>query len=83
MPRFPNRPNDFDIYCSVQGVPMEPPSFILWYPRFKRTTPTLSEFGGKSLNGYNTKRGAFWKDMLMPETRPHRLEAKDISLSRR
>jgi hypothetical protein len=23
----------------------------LWYPRFKRTTPTLSEFGGKSLNG--------------------------------
>jgi hypothetical protein len=54
---------------------MSSPSFILWYPRFKRTTPTLSEFGGKSLNGYNTKRGAFWKDTLMPETRPHRLEA--------
>jgi hypothetical protein len=39
----------------------------LWYPRFKRTTPTLLEFGGNSLSGYNTERGAFRKDMLMPE----------------
>ena len=39
----------------------------LWYPRLKRTTPTLPEFGGNSLSGYNTERGAFRKDMLMPE----------------
>jgi hypothetical protein len=41
--------------------------YNLWYPRFKRTTPTLPEFGGNSLSGYNTERGAFRKDMLMPE----------------
>jgi hypothetical protein len=39
----------------------------LWYPRFKRTTPTLLEFGGNSLSGYNTERGAFREDVLMPE----------------
>jgi len=39
----------------------------LWFPRFKRTTPTLLEFGGNTLNSYNTEREAFWKDVLMPE----------------
>ena len=39
----------------------------LWFPRFKRTTPTLLEFGGNTLNSYNTEREAFWKDLLMPE----------------
>lgn len=61
MLRFPNRPNDFDFDCKDLWAELLPPTLFdlikhnfvyqLWYPRFKRTTPTLSEFGGKSLNG--------------------------------
>ena len=45
----------------------------LWFPRFKRTTPTLLEFGGNTLNSYNTEREAFWKDVLMPEKKQQTL----------
>ena len=105
MPRYPNRPNDFDlnelksslfvpyglsrelffraiILGFVQITPRKKLKDIfreraqadllyqyplLWYPRFNRTTPILLELGGQRLNGYNTKRAAFRKDMLTPE----------------